>query len=71
MSSAPSRKAQPGFALYALEQAIDDRRPAHGADLVHHSNRGVQYVSSQYSERLAEAGIEPSVVSVSDSTTTP
>jgi putative transposase len=35
--------------------------------LVHHSDRGVQYVSIRYSERLLEAGIEPSVGSVGDS----
>ena len=35
--------------------------------LIHHSDRGVQYVSIRYSERLAEAGIEPSVGSVGDS----
>ncbi len=34
---------------------------------VHHSDRGVQYVSIRYTERLAEAGIEPSVGSVGDS----
>ncbi|WP_244479299.1 IS3 family transposase, partial [Rhizobium sp. Leaf384] len=41
--------------------------PAHGSGLVHHSDRGVQYVSIRYSEQLAEAGIEPSVGSVGDS----
>jgi transposase InsO family protein len=53
------------LALDALEQAIYDR-PV-GDDLVHHSDRGVQYVSIRYTERLAEAGIEPSVGSVGDS----
>lgn len=48
-------------------RALHDRRPAHGGGLVHHSDRGVQYVSIRYSERLAEAGIEPSVGSVGDS----
>ncbi|MCP2223413.1 transposase InsO family protein [Bradyrhizobium elkanii] len=38
-----------------------------GGGLVHHSDRGVQYVSIKYTERLAEAGIEPSVGSVGDS----
>ena len=38
-----------------------------GGGLVHHSDRGVQYVSINYTERLAEAGIEPSVGSVGDS----
>jgi hypothetical protein len=41
-------------------------RPVHGGGLVHHSVRAVQYVSIRYSERLAEAGIEPSVGSVGD-----
>ena len=62
-----SRTAHAGFVLDALDQALHDRRPAHGGGLVHHSDRGVQYVSIRYSERLAEAGIEPSVGSVGDS----
>jgi transposase InsO family protein len=62
-----SRTAQAGFVLDALEQALHDRRPARGGGLVHHSDRGRQYVSIRYSERLAEAGIEPSVGSVGDS----
>ena len=62
-----SRTAHASFVRDALEQALHDRRPAHGGDLVHHSDRGVQYVSIRYSERLAEAGIEPSVGSVGDS----
>ncbi len=51
----------------ALEQALHERRPARKAGLVHHSDRGSQYVSIRYTERLAEAGIEPSVGSVRDS----
>jgi transposase InsO family protein len=62
-----SRTAQTAFVLDALEQALAARRPVGGAGLVHHSDRGVQYVSIKYSERLAEAGIEPSVGSVGDS----
>lgn len=62
-----SRGAQTAFVLDALEQALHARRPVEGAGLVHHSDRGVQYVSIKYSERLAEAGIEPSVGSVGDS----
>lgn len=62
-----SRTAHAGFVLDALDHALHDRRPAHGGGLVHHSDRGVQYVSIRYSERLAEAGIEPSVGSVGDS----
>ena len=62
-----SRSAQTGFVLDALEQALYDRRPVRRDDLVHHSDRGSQYVSLRYTERLAEAGIEPSVGSVGDS----
>jgi putative transposase len=62
-----SRSAQTGFVLDALEQALHDGRPVRRDELIHHSDRGVQYVSSRYTERLAEAGIEPSVGSVGDS----
>ncbi len=56
------------IALDALEQALYDRSiNAKSSDLVHHSDRGVQYVSIRYTERLSEAGIEPSVGSVGDS----
>jgi transposase InsO family protein len=62
-----SRTAHASFVLDALEQALHDRQPAHRGGLVHHSDRGSQYVSIKYTERLAEAGIEPSVGSVGDS----
>jgi len=62
-----SRTAHASFVLDALEQALHERRPAHRGGLVHHSDRGSQYVSIKYTERLAEAGIEPSVGSVGDS----
>jgi len=62
-----SRTAHAGFVLDALEQALHERRPTRKAGLVHHSDRGSQYVSIRYTERLAEAGIEPSVGSVGDS----
>jgi transposase InsO family protein len=62
-----SRSAHAGFVLDALEQALHDRRPVSGSGLVHHSDRGVQYVSIKYTERLAEAGLEPSVGSIGDS----
>ncbi|HEY0120899.1 MAG TPA: IS3 family transposase [Rhizobium sp.] len=62
-----SRSAQTGFVLDALEQALHDRRPVRRDELIHHSDRGVQYVSIRYTERLAEAGIEPSVGSIGDS----
>ena len=61
-----SRTAHAGFVLDALEQALHDRRPVHRGGLVHHSDRGSQYVSIKYTERLAEAGVEPSVGSVGD-----
>ena len=62
-----SRTAHAGFVLDALEQALHDRRPVRSGGLVHHSDRGSQYVSIKYTERLMEAGIEPSVGSVGDS----
>ena len=62
-----SGSLQAGFVLDALEQALHDRRPLRGDGLIHHSDRGGQYVSIKYTERLAEAGIEPSVGSVGDS----
>jgi transposase InsO family protein len=62
-----SRTAHAAFVLDALEQAIHARKPAKGSGLVHHSDRGVQYVSIKYGQRLAEAGIDPSVGSVGDS----
>ena len=62
-----SRTAHTGFVLDALEQALHERRPTRGSGLVHHSDRGSQYVSIKYTERLAEAGVEPSVGSVGDS----
>lgn len=60
-----SRTAHAGFVLDALEQAAHQRRPEAG--LVHHSDRGSQYLSIRYTECLAEAGIVPSVGSVGDS----
>jgi len=62
-----SRTAHASFVLDALEQALHDRRPVRRGGLVHHSDRGSQYVGIRYTERLAEAGIEPSVGSVGDS----
>jgi transposase InsO family protein len=61
-----SRTAQAGFVLDALEQALHERRPGRGG-LVHHSDRGGQYLALRYTDRLVEAGIEPSVGSVGDS----
>jgi len=62
-----SRTAHTSFVLDELDQALHERRPQHRGGLVHHSDRGSQYVSIKYTERLAEAGIEPSVGSVGDS----
>lgn len=55
------------FVLDALEQALHARQPERDGALIHHSDRGSQYVSIRYSERLAQAGIEPSVGSRGDS----
>lgn len=62
-----SRTMATDFVLDALEQALYARQPADSDALVHHSDRGSQYVSIRYTERLAEAGIEPSVGSKGDS----
>jgi putative transposase len=62
-----SRSLATGLALDALEQAIWDRLDGDPQGLIHHSDRGSQYLSIRYSERLADAGIEPSVGSVGDS----
>ena len=62
-----SRSARADLVLDALEQALHQRRPFAGGGLVCHSDRGSQYVGIRYTERLAEAGIEPSVGSVGDS----
>ena len=62
-----SRSMQTDFVLDALEQALSARQPERDNSLIHHSDRGSQYVSIRYSERLAEAGIEPSVGSKGDS----
>ena len=53
------------IALDALEQALWSRPDTES--LVHHSDRGVQYLSIRYTERLAESGVEPSVGSIGDS----
>jgi transposase InsO family protein len=61
-----SRSMHTDFVLDALEQALYARQPERDSPLIHHSDRGSQYVSIRYSERLAEAGIEPSVGSKGD-----
>jgi len=62
-----SRSMHTDFVLDALEQALYARQPEKKDTLIHHSDRGSQYVSIRYTERLAEAGIEPSVGSKGDS----
>lgn len=62
-----NRSMRTDFVLDALEQALYARQPERDASLIHHSDRGSQYVSIRYTERLAEAGIEPSVGSKGDS----
>lgn len=62
-----SNSLKSDLALDALEQAICERDEAERDRLVHHSDRGGQYLSIRYTERLAEAGIEPSVGSRGDS----
>ena len=61
-----SRNMHTDFVLDALEQALYARQPERD-ELIHHSDRGSQYVSIRYTERLTEAGIEPSVGSKGDS----
>jgi transposase InsO family protein len=62
-----SRSMRTDFVLDALEQALYARQPQGDDALIHHADRGSQDVSIRYSERLAEAGIEPSVGSTGDS----
>ena len=62
-----SASSKTDFVQDALEQELHARRPTQGG-LIHHScDRGVQYASIRYTQRLAEAGIEPSAGSVGDS----
>lgn len=62
-----SRSMTTDFVLDALEQALYARQPDQSENLVHHSDRGSQYVSIRYTERLVEAGIDSSVGSKGDS----
>lgn len=62
-----SHSMRTDFVLDALEQALYARQPERNNALIHHSDRGSQYVSIRYTERLAEAEIEPSVGSKGDS----
>src|SRR5688572_32858732 len=60
-----SARMRTDLALDALEQALHARRP--NAPLVHHSDRGAQYLAIRYTDRLAAAGVEASVGSRGDS----
>ncbi|WP_198390060.1 IS3 family transposase [Burkholderia ubonensis] len=60
-----SASMRPDFVLDALNQALHERRPAPG--LIHHSDHGSQYLSIRYTERLVDAGVQPSAGSVGDS----
>jgi putative transposase len=62
-----ARSLRTDLALDALEMALWGRRTASLAGLIHHSDRGVQYLAIRYTERLAEAGVLPSVGSRGDS----
>ena len=62
-----SNSLRSDIALDALEQALYDRDVDPTQGLIHQSDRGVQYLSIRYTERLAEAGIEPSAGSVGNS----
>lgn len=62
-----SRSMTTDFVLDALEQALYARQPERGQALIHHSDKGSQYVSIRHTERLQEAGIDPSVGSTGDS----
>ena len=64
---APAGRRTPASSWMRSSRRFQDHRPVHRGSLVHHSDRGSQYVSIKYTERLAEAGIEPSVGSVGDS----
>lgn len=68
-SSGGGSRGLPKLTLSSMlwNRALHDRRPVQKGGLVHHSDRGGQYLSIRYTERLAEAGIEPSVGSVGDS----
>ncbi len=62
-----SSSATASFVLDALEQVIDARRPGPDDGLIHHSDRGVQYLAMNYTQRLAEAKLVPSVGSAGGS----
>lgn len=62
-----SNSMRTDFVLDALEKALYARQPERNGGLICHSDRESLYVSIRYSERLAEAGIDPSIGSKGDS----
>jgi len=62
-----SNSPKTDFLLDTLEKTLHDRRPVHKIGLSNHSDRGGQYLFIRYTERLADAGIDPSVGSVGNS----
>lgn len=62
-----SRSMTTQFVLDALNQAICQRCPSQAGGLIHHSDRGSQYLAIRYAEQLVDAGIDASVGSVGDS----
>ena len=62
-----SRTQTTDFVMDALEQALHERDVSADDGLIHHSDRGSQYVSVAYTDRLTEIGIHPSVGTVGDS----
>lgn len=66
-----SRSLKANTALDALEQAIWARKPQDLAELIHHSDRGVQYLSIRYTERVAAAGGSPALEAEGIPTITP
>ena len=62
-----STTATANFVFDALEQAIHARKPGPDEVLIHHSDRGVQYLAMNYTQRMAEANLVPSADSVGDS----
>ena len=62
-----SNSMRTDFVLDAMEQAPYARQPERDSSLIHHRDRGSQYVPIRYSERFAEAGVGPSVGGKGDS----
>ena len=67
----PVARRRPDLVLGALRMALHQRGPGADVELVHHSDRGSQYTSADYTQELADHGVLASVGSVGDATTTP